>query len=46
MGLKLKKIKNQSNKDSKMKHVYLDTDYCRDLTADIVNYIFNLKKGK
>ena len=46
MGLNLKKIKNQSNKESKMKHIYLDTDYGRDLTANIVNYIFNLKKGK
>mgnify|MGYP003550800966 FL=1 len=35
MGLNLKKIKNQSNKDNKMKYVYLDTDYGRDLTANI-----------
>ena len=35
MGLNLKKIKNQSNKDSKMKYVYLDTDYGRDLSANI-----------
>lgn len=35
VSLKLKKRKNQSSKGDNMKHVYLDIDYGRDLTANI-----------